>query len=85
MVVDQNMPGLSGIELITKLRAHDISAPAILITTHPDRSLKSRAAQANVPIVEKPLLGNVLIDKIRDVCGQHPATPNPDSQHRDLR
>jgi hypothetical protein len=26
------------------------------------------AASAKVPIVEKPLLGNALVDKIRSVC-----------------
>jgi two-component system, LuxR family, response regulator FixJ len=68
-VVDQNMPGMNGLDLITLLRARHFAAPAILITSHPSSSLRERAQQAGVPIVEKPLLGNALLDKIRDAVG----------------
>jgi two-component system, LuxR family, response regulator FixJ len=68
LVVDQNMPGMTGLDLIARLRARNVSTPAILITTHPGARLKERAAQAHVPIVEKPLLGNGLVDTIRDAC-----------------
>src|SRR5262245_49017949 len=69
LVVDQNMPGMSGLELIALVRAPSFAAPAILITSHPSASLRDRAQKAGVPIVEKPLLGNALLDKIRDVVG----------------
>jgi two-component system, LuxR family, response regulator FixJ len=68
LVVDQNMPGMTGLDLIARLRARNVSTPAILITTHPSARLKERAAKAHVPIVEKPLLGNGLVDTIRDAC-----------------
>jgi FixJ family two-component response regulator len=67
LIVDQNMPGMNGLELIGLLRARHFAAPAILITSHPSPSLRERARTAGVPIVEKPLLGNALLDKIRDV------------------
>jgi two-component system, LuxR family, response regulator FixJ len=67
LVVDQNMPGMNGLDLIGLLRARHFAAPAILITSHPSPSLRERARTAGVPIVEKPLLGNALLDKIRDV------------------
>ena len=66
-VVEQRMPGISGLELIAQLRERDISAPAILITSHASLALRERAQNADVPIVEKPLLGNALLDAIRDV------------------
>ena len=69
LVVNQKMPGLSGLDLIDKLREQHISAPAILITSHPSLSLRQRAEKADVPIVEKPLLGNALLDKIHDIIG----------------
>jgi len=31
--------------------------------------LREQAEKADIPIVEKPLLGNELLDKIRDVVG----------------
>jgi two-component system response regulator FixJ len=66
-VVDQKLPGMTGLELIARLRDRHISAPAILITSHPSALLREFAERADIPIVEKPLLGNVLLDKIRDV------------------
>ena len=70
LVVDQRMPGIAGLDLIGKLRAQSVLAPAILITSHPTAELARRAADANVPIVEKPLLGNALMERIRDACAQ---------------
>jgi FixJ family two-component response regulator len=67
LVVDQKMPGLSGLDLIAKLRDRHIAAPAILITSHPSQSLRLIAEKAQVPIVEKPLLGNALLDRIRKI------------------
>jgi two-component system, LuxR family, response regulator FixJ len=66
-VIDQKMPGMNGLDLIATLRDRHISAPAILITSHPNGLLRERAAKGDIPIVEKPLLGNALLDKIRDV------------------
>jgi two-component system response regulator FixJ len=68
LVVDQKMPGIAGLDLIIRLRSRQVSAPAILITSHPDATLARRAADANVPIVEKPLLNNALLDLIRNAC-----------------
>jgi FixJ family two-component response regulator len=67
-VIDQRMPGMSGMELIADLRRRNVSTPAILIISQPNRVLSARAAEADVPIVEKPLLNNALVDKIREVC-----------------
>jgi hypothetical protein len=40
--------------------------PAILITSCPNAIVRGRAAEAGVPIVEKPLLGNALVQSIQD-------------------
>jgi len=65
LVVDQRMPGLSGMELIAKLRTLDVRTPAILLISQPNVAVAARAAKAAVPIVEKPLLGNALLEQIR--------------------
>src|SRR5215208_5689740 len=57
LVIDQHMPGTSGLDLVAKLRGRQIFVPVILITSHPPRLLTVRADEAGVPIVEKPLLG----------------------------
>jgi FixJ family two-component response regulator len=71
-VVDQKMPGMRGLDLIAALRDRRINAPAILITSQPSLLLRERARHAAVPIVEKPLLGNALFDKIRDAIANGP-------------
>lgn len=67
-VVDQRMPSITGLELILKLRERNIDAPAILIISQPNAALAARAKLAKVPIVEKPFLGNTLLDRIREAC-----------------
>ena len=66
-VVDQKTSAMSGLDLIAELRDRHFTAPAILIASHLSRSLREHAEKADVPIVEKPLLGNGLLDKIHDM------------------
>ena len=70
LVIDQRMPGITGMELIAKLRDQKILTPAILIISHPSAALSARAATAGIPIVEKPLLNNTLVDRIREACNR---------------
>lgn len=65
LVLDQRLPGMSGLDLLTQLKASGVQAPAVLITTHPSRETKARASAAGVEIVEKPLLDDVLAHKVR--------------------
>jgi two-component system, LuxR family, response regulator FixJ len=67
-IIDQRMPGMSGMEVIAELRERKVSIPAILIISQPNKVLSARAAEARVPIIEKPLLNNALVEKIREVC-----------------
>jgi FixJ family two-component response regulator len=77
LVVDQNMPGARGLDMVAKLRQRQLAVPVILITTHPAKILIARADEAGVPIVEKPLLGNALLEKIRYMVGRYPrSTPS---------
>jgi two-component system, LuxR family, response regulator FixJ len=71
LVVDQRMPGMSGMELIAALRTLEVRTPAILLISQPNPSLAARAAKAAVPIVEKPLFGNALLERIREACARH--------------
>ena len=70
LVVDQRMPEISGLDLIGILRQRQVFSPAVLITSHPSAILKARAAMVHIPIVEKPLLNNILVDTIRASCTQ---------------
>lgn len=83
LVVDQGLPGMTGLQVVAHLRAQGVAAPALLITTHPTAQLRRDAAAAHIEIVEKPLLGDVLAAKVRALArgGGHgfaPAPSNPD-------
>jgi two-component system, LuxR family, response regulator FixJ len=65
VIIDYFLPGMNGLELALALRARRVSLPVILITTHPNRSLRQTAAAEGIEIVEKPLLGNLLSERIR--------------------
>lgn len=64
LVIDQRLPDIEGLKLISALRARSIRLPAILITTNPSRVLRRRAEEANVAIVEKPLITGTLFQQI---------------------
>jgi FixJ family two-component response regulator len=72
LVIDQNLPGLVGIDVVTRLRERHIAAPVILITSHPNAALGRNASRAGIHIVEKPLLDNALIDRIRRTLDPQP-------------
>jgi FixJ family two-component response regulator len=64
LVIDQKLPGLSGLGLVDELRRRDVSAPVILITTGPTAQVQREAAAAGIAIVEKPLIGDALFHEI---------------------
>lgn len=65
LVLDERLPGISGMEALRQLRQRHVTLPAILITSHPKPDLRAAAAAAGVPIVEKPLIGDALMTSIR--------------------
>src|SRR5690606_30013243 len=75
LVLDYNLPGMDGLNLLERLRAADVSLPAILITTNPRNALRTRAALAGVQIIEKPLLTDALRDSVLSALG--PPWPAP--------
>jgi len=66
VVVDQSMAEMTGLDLVASLRERHVALPAILITTNPSAAVRRRAAQAGVPVIEKPLLGDALSHGIHD-------------------
>jgi FixJ family two-component response regulator len=64
LVVDYNLRDMTGLDLVAQLRTRQIALPAILITTNPSGIVRRRAEQAGVPMIEKPLLGDSLINGI---------------------
>lgn len=65
LVLDERLPGISGLETLRRLRDRRVVLPALLMTSHPGRDLRAAARAAGVPILEKPLLGDMLSNAIR--------------------
>src|SRR5229473_612231 len=75
-VIDYKMPDINGIDLASRLRNRDITAPIILITGYPDENISARASAAGIRhVVQKPLLEERLLTHIRGaIQGDHPVT-----------
>jgi two-component system, LuxR family, response regulator FixJ len=55
LIIDQHMPGMTGLELAQKLRDGDDAIPILLITGSPSPAIVTRAAQLGiVNVLEKP-------------------------------
>jgi len=66
LVVDMQMPGMTGLELYARLAAAGDPIPTILITAHPDENLRARALRAGVLCyLAKPCSGEELLECVR--------------------
>ena len=72
VVVDHKMPDMSGLEVIEKLHTRNVLTPAILLVSNPNAAISARAAKGAIPVVEKPLFGNALVERIREACACSP-------------
>lgn len=65
LILDNHMPGMTGVELVEALRARDIKVPVIMFTGRADAALKQRALRAGVLIVlDKPVNEEHLLQAI---------------------
>jgi CheY-like chemotaxis protein len=53
IVLDQRMPGLTGIEVARKLRADLYPAPIVIYSAYVDETLRAEALSLEIPIVDK--------------------------------
>jgi RNA polymerase sigma factor (sigma-70 family) len=67
LVVDLRMPGMSGLELLTRLRELGCDLPAIVITAHGDvANTRSSFRAGAVDFFEKPVDNEALLRAIRE-------------------
>ena len=66
VITDVRMPGMSGIDLLRRLRERKISVPVIVITGHGDIPLAVEAMRMGaIDFLEKPFDDEVLIASVR--------------------
>lgn len=67
LVVDVRMPGMSGLELQSRLASQHINLPVIVVTGHGDIPMAVDAMKAGiVDFVEKPFRDQMLLDDIQE-------------------
>jgi FixJ family two-component response regulator len=64
---------MTGLELIAMLRAQGVKVPALLVSGNLAPAVTRQASVAGIPVIEKPFLGNGLIDSIRAAVGTKPS------------
>jgi FixJ family two-component response regulator len=69
LIVDQHMPRQTGLELVAALRRRGVATPVLLMSGRVTPALTRQAMDAGVPIIEKPFVGNSLIEFIRAAVG----------------
>jgi FixJ family two-component response regulator len=66
LLIDQHMPGTSGLDVVDNLRERGIQLPTILISARLDDSTRQRASRLGVrELLDKPVAANRLIEAIR--------------------
>jgi FixJ family two-component response regulator len=71
LILDVQMPNMSGIELQTRLSELGFEIPIIFITAYPDEAVRQRAMEAGaVAFLLKPVYGQRFIDCIFETLKQ---------------
>ena len=71
LIADIRMPGMSGLDLQSKLNSDHCPIPTIFITAHGDEKLRLQAMRGGaVKFLAKPFDGEVLIEAVRVALGR---------------
>jgi FixJ family two-component response regulator len=66
LIADIRMPGMSGLELQSKLNSDRCPIPTIFITAHGDEKMRLQAMRAGaVKFLMKPFDGGILLEAVR--------------------
>jgi two-component system, LuxR family, response regulator FixJ len=86
IITDVRMPGLSGIDLLRRLREMQIRLPVIVITGHADVPLAVEAMKFGaVDFLEKPFDDDVLLASVRSALNRSEASAALETERAGLR
>jgi FixJ family two-component response regulator len=77
VIVDLQMPPLSGMDVIARLRAAGDPTPAILMTGSVDAVAETQARAMGVPLLDKPFHRTALFAALDRALGRPAAGPSP--------
>jgi FixJ family two-component response regulator len=66
IVTDIQMPGMSGLQLIEAVRAHDKSVQIIVITGHPVAAVRRAVKEADATMLVKPFAPAELVAQVNN-------------------
>ena len=83
LILDLQMPGISGLELQSRLAASRCRVPIIFISAHSDAEARARALEAGaIGFLQKPFSEDALLDAIKSSLAARKGggydRPNPD-------
>ena len=72
LITDVRMPGMSGVDLQSRLIANGNRTPVIFVTAHPEERLRERALRAGaLGFLSKPISEESLIACLERATGMH--------------
>ena len=84
VVTDVRMPGLSGIDLLSKVSERGLPLPVIVITAHADVPLAVDAMkQGAADLIQKPFRAEVLMSSIKQALADRNSASNDDASAHD--
>jgi len=71
LVVDLNLPAMSGLDLVDRLRERGVTAPAVMISAHDEARVREQMRRRGIEhFLPKPFLGGALVRAIDAVLGE---------------
>ncbi len=73
LIVELNLPGIDGLELLEQLRQRGIQLPVIMLATSSDVPTAVRAMRGGaLDFIDKPFVDRVLLSRVRQVLTMAP-------------